>query len=135
MACSELDTGSAQGWLQLPRLGLCRKHGRPPAASGRASGPCLSLSLPSLTPRMLFCLLGSLGPFTLVSLVYSWFSFKPFVLKRKKKKRKLGPTPPFPRRGSKSSTFPLPRPRDSHGLPTVTQRHLARGRETCLGFC
>lgn len=104
MACSELDTGSTQGWLQLPRLGLCRKHGRPPAASGCASGPCFSLSFPSLTPRVLFCLLGSLRPFILVSLVYSWFSLKPFVLKRKKRKGNLAP--PLPSLGGGANLPP-----------------------------
>lgn len=142
MACPELDTGNAQGWLQSPRVGPCRKHGRPQLPPACVSGPCLSLCLPSLTLRMLFRLLGSLRPFLHNSIsVYSCFSFKLFVLKRKKRKEKRKrkekqtwphPSLPFLWRGSKAATFPLPRPRDCHGLPTATQCHLACGRE--LGF-
>lgn len=58
--------------------------------------------------------------------VYSWFSFKPFVLKRKKRKiekeRKgnLAPPPPFPSlRGGAKLPPSSARPRDPRGLPAA----------------
>lgn len=77
MVCPELDTRNAWGWLQLPRLGPCRKHGRPQLLLVCASGQYLSLCLPSLTPRMLFCLLGSPRPFTIVFLSTAGFHSSP----------------------------------------------------------
>lgn len=130
MACPELDTGNAQGWLQSPRVGPCRKHGRPQLPPACVSGPCLSLCLPSLTLRMLFRLLGSLRPFLHNSIsVYSCFSFKLFVLKRKKKKGKkkkkrkgnmAAPLSSLPLEGEQSCHLPFA---EAQGLPRPAHCH------------